>query len=155
MSTLEFFFDYGSPYSHLANGVIDGFAKSAGAGLVYRPMLLGGVFKATGNQSPIFETIEAKRNYGGGSLRRTSALHSVPISMNPHFPINSMGLMRLAVAAQHEGVFEVYHAAAFAGLWQEGLNLGDVEVQAEMIRAAGLDAEKLLARSGDDDVKAN
>ncbi|MEO1914034.1 MAG: 2-hydroxychromene-2-carboxylate isomerase [Myxococcales bacterium] len=154
MSTLEFFFDYGSPYSHLANGVIEGFAKSAGAELVYRPMLLGGVFKATGNQSPIFETIEAKRNYGGGSLRRTSALHGVPIVMNPHFPINSMGLMRLAVAAKHEGVFEAYHAAAFAGLWQEGLNLGDVEVQAEMIRAAGLDAEKLFARSGDDDVKA-
>lgn len=154
MSQIEFFFDYGSPFSHLANGALPGVASSAGATVVYRPMLVGAVFKATGNQSPFYETIEARRTYGGNNLRRTSEYYGVPISMNPHFPVNTLAMMRLAVAAQREGVFEAFHAAAFAGLWQQGLNLGDVDVQAEMIRAAGLDAEKLLALAGDADVKA-
>lgn len=154
MSKIEFFFDYGSPYSHLANGVISEIASSAGANLVYRPMLLGGVFKATGNQSPMMEQVEAKRGYGGSTMRRTSEFHGVPITMNPHFPINTIGMMRLAVAAQREAVFDAFHAAAYPGFWQQGLNLGEVDVQAELIRGAGLDADKLLARAGDDDVKA-
>jgi len=154
VARIEFFFDYGSPYSFLANGVIPALAKSHGAELEYRPMLLGGVFKATGNQSPMMETVEAKRNYAGGALRRTSALHGVPISGNPHFPINTIGIMRLAVAAQREGVFDTYHEAIYPSFWQRGLDLGDPEVQADVMRGAGLDAEKLLARASDDDVKA-
>ena len=71
VSKIEFFFDYGSPYSYLANGVIPPIADVHGVSLEYRPMLLGGVFKATGNQSPMMEPVEAKRNYGGGALRRT------------------------------------------------------------------------------------
>jgi 2-hydroxychromene-2-carboxylate isomerase len=150
---IEFFFDYGSPYSFLANGVIPKIAEKYGATLEYRPMLLGGVFKATGNQSPMMETVEAKRNYGGGALRRTSELHNVPISGNSHFPINTIGIMRLAVAAQREGVFDAYHAAMYPSFWQQGLDLGDPVVQGDVIRAAGLDAAKLLARASDDDVK--
>ena len=154
MTQIEFFFDYGSPYSFLANGVIPTIAEKLGAQLEYRPMLLGAVFKATGNQSPMMETIEAKRNYAGGALRRTSELHGVPISGNPHFPINTLGIMRLAVAAQREGVFDTYHAAVYPSFWQEGLDLGDPQVQGEVLSGAGLDAEKLLARAADDDVKA-
>ena len=154
MTPIEFFFDYGSPYSHLANGVIPGIASAHGRELVFRPMLLGGVFKATGNQSPMMETVELKRNYGGSTMRRTSQATGVELSMNPHFPINTIGMMRLAVAAQREGVFDTFHPAAFAGLWQKGLDLGDPAVQGELIQGAGLDASKLLARAGDDDVKA-
>jgi 2-hydroxychromene-2-carboxylate isomerase len=154
VARIEFFFDYGSPYSFLANGVVPALAQRHGAELEYRPMLLGGVFKATGNQSPMMETVEAKRNYGGGALRRTSALHGVPISGNPHFPINTIGIMRLAVAAQREGVFDAYHEAIYPSFWQRGLDLGDPEVQADVMRGVGLDAEKLLARASDDDVKA-
>ncbi len=154
MAKIEFFFDYGSPYSFLANGVIPALAERHGAELEYRPMLLGGVFKATGNQSPMMESVEAKRKYAGDALRRASALHGVPISGNPHFPINTIGIMRLAVAAQREGVFDTYHEAVYPSFWQQGLDLGDPEVQADVMRAAGLEAEKLLSRASDDDVKA-
>jgi 2-hydroxychromene-2-carboxylate isomerase len=154
VAKIEFFFDYGSPYSFLANGVIPGIAEAKGATLVYRPILLGGVFKATGNKSPMMETVEAKRNYGGGAMRRTSELHGVPISGNPHFPINTIGIMRLAVAAQREGVFNTYHEAIYPSFWQRGLDLGDPKVQGDVVRDAGLDADKLLARAADDDVKA-
>src|SRR5262249_36314759 len=108
---LEFFFDYGSPYSYLANAVLPAIAARHAAELVYRPMLLGAVFKATGNQSPIHERVAAKRAYGGAALLRTAAYHGVPIAMNPHFPINTLSLMRSAVAAQDAGVFERFHAA--------------------------------------------
>ncbi|MFT5441633.1 MAG: 2-hydroxychromene-2-carboxylate isomerase [Myxococcota bacterium] len=154
MQAIEFFFDYGSPYSFLANGVIGGLAEEHAASITYRPMLLGGVFKATGNQSPMMETVEAKRNYGGAVLRRTADQHGLAIAMNPHFPINTIGVMRLAVAAQREGVFDAYHGAMYPSFWQRGLNLGDKAVQADVVKSAGLDAQQLLARAGDDDVKA-
>ncbi len=154
MSPIEFFYDYGSPFSFLANEVIPGLAQRHGAELVYRPMLLGGVFKATGNQSPAMEPIEAKRSYGGRVMQRTAAIHGIEIQFNPHFPINTIGVMRLAVAAQREGVFDAYHAAVYPAFWQQGLDLGKPEVQADVMNRAGLDAEKLLARAGDDDVKA-
>lgn len=154
MQAIEFFFDYGSPYSFLANGAIGGVANKHGASITYRPMLLGGVFKATGNQSPMMETVEAKRNYGSAVLRRTAEQHGLAITMNPHFPINTIGVMRLAVAAQREGVFDAYHGAMYPSFWQQGLDLGDKAVQADVINGEGLDAGKLLARAGDDDVKA-
>jgi 2-hydroxychromene-2-carboxylate isomerase len=151
---LEFFFDYGSPYSYLANGVVGKIAERHGATLVYRPMLLGGVFKATGNQSPMMETVDAKRGYGGSVLRRTAELHGLTIAMNPHFPINTIGMMRLSVAAQREGVFEAFHARAFHGFWRDGLNLGDTTVQAKLMSDVGLDSEKLLASASEAEVKA-
>src|SRR5688572_33396328 len=94
---IEFFFDYCSPYSYLANAVLPDLAKRHAAELVYRPMLLGGVFKATGNQSPMMEPVAAKRAYGGLALQRTAALHGVPFAGNPHFPINTLAIMRSAV----------------------------------------------------------
>lgn len=153
MSSIEFFYDYGSPYSFLANGVIADIARSHAATLQRRPMLLGGVFKATGNRSPMMETVEAKRNYGGPAMRRTSELLDVEIAMNPHFPINTIAVMRLAVAAQREGVFEAYHHAVYSGFWQQGRDMGSPAVQADVMAEADLDAEKLLARAGNDDVK--
>ena len=147
---IEFFFDYGSPYSYLANAVLPDFARRHAAELVYRPMLLGAVFKATGNQSPMMEPVAAKRIYGGRSLQRTAALHGVPFAANPHFPINTLALMRTAVAARHAGVFEAFHAAIYPAFWVEGRNLGDLEVVAEVVARAGLDAAKLagLADTG-------
>lgn len=153
MSQIEFFYDYGSPFSFLANGIIPRVASEHGAELVYRPALLGGIFKATGNQSPAMEPIEAKRAYGGKVMQRTAALYGLEIQFNPHFPINTIGVMRLAVAAQREGVFEAYHAALYPAFWQQGLDLGQKDVQAEVMRGAGLDADKLLALAGEDGVK--
>jgi 2-hydroxychromene-2-carboxylate isomerase len=141
--SIEFFFDYGSPYSYLANAVLPDLARRHGADLVYRPMLLGGVFKATGNQSPIYEAVVPKRAYGMATLRRTTTLCRVPFEQNPHFPINTLGLMRTAVAAQHSGVFERFHAAIYPAFWAQGRDLGDAAVVAEVVAAAGLDAAAL------------
>ena len=151
--TLEFFFDYGSPFSYLANALLPDLARRHRAALVHRPMLLGGVFKATGNRSPIAEPIEAKRAYGGATLRRTAEHFGIPFGSNPHFPINTLALMRTAVAAQHEGVFDAFHAAAYPAFWVDGLDLGDAAVIARLAANAGLDAAKLAERASSDEVK--
>ena len=151
--TLEFFFDYGSPYTYLANHRLAGIRERTGVEIVYRPMLLGGVFKATGNQSPALEPVEPKRSYGGLALRRSAETYGAPFAGNPHFPINTLGLMRTAVAAQRQGVFAVYHQTVYPAFWVDGLDLGDEDVLAGLLTAAGLDAAKLAELCGQDDVK--
>ena len=154
MRRLEFFFDYGSPYSYLANSRLPGLAERTGAELHYRPMLLGGVFKATDNRSPALEPCEAKRSYGFLELRRWIAHLGVPFGGNPHFPINTLLLMRTAVAAQRAGVFEPFHRAVYPAFWAEGENLGEPEVVTRIVEKAGLDARALLEAGGDPAVKA-
>src|SRR5271163_2491632 len=132
---LEFFFDYGSPFSYLADTQLKGLAERTGAGVLYRPMLLGGVFKETGNSSPI--TIEAKRKYMMSDLERWAKHYGVPGPHNAHFPINTMPLMRGAIAAEHSGVFAAYHRAIFDAFWREGLNLDDVTVVRAVLERAG------------------
>jgi len=150
---LEFFFDYGSPYSYLADVQLAAFVERTGAELVYRPMLLGGVFKATGNSSPAFEPCEPKRSYGGREMARWIAHLGVPFVFNPHFPINTILLMRAAVAAQHAGVFESFHRAIYPAFWADGENLGDAEVIARVLGAAGVDAKPLLEATAAPEVK--
>jgi 2-hydroxychromene-2-carboxylate isomerase len=152
--SVEFFFDYGSPYSYLANALLPGVAGRSGAEIVHRPMLLGGVFKATGNQSPMVEPVAAKRAYSGLMLQRSAAHHGIRFQANPHFPINTLALMRAAVAAQRDGVFDAFHAAIYPAFWVRGLDLGDPAVVAQVLSAAGLDAAKLADRATHDDVKA-
>ena len=147
MRTIEFFFDYGSPYSYLANAALPDLARRHAAELVFRPMLLGGVFKATGNQSPMQLAVAAKRAYSGVTLRRTAAYLGVPIESNPHFPINTLPLMRMAVAAQHAGVFAPFHAAVYPAFWVKGLDLGNAAVIGDVVAGAGLDAAQLAERA--------
>jgi 2-hydroxychromene-2-carboxylate isomerase len=154
MRRLEFFFDYGSPYSYLANSRLPALAERTGAELNYRPMLLGGVFKATGNSSPAVEPCEAKRAYGALELQRWIAHLGVPFRGNPHFPINTLLLMRTAVAAQRAGVFDPFHRAVYPAFWAEGENLGELEVVSRVLEKAGLDARALLEAAGDPAVKA-
>lgn len=143
MASIEFFFDYGSPYSYLADAVLPDLARRHSVELVYRPMLLGGVFKATGNQSPMYESVTAKRAYGAVAMRRTAELCGVAVPHNPHFPINTLALMRTAVAAQQAGVFARFHAAVYPAFWAQGENLGSPEVLAAVLTGAGLDAAAL------------
>lgn len=152
--SVEFFFDYGSPYSYLANALLPSVAARHRAELVFRPMLLGGVFKAIGNQSPAAEPVAAKRAYGGKMLRRTAAHFGIPIESNPHFPINTLGLMRRAVAAQRTGDFAVFHQAVYPAFWVAGRDLGDPSVIAEVLTNAGLDAAKLADLATGDAAKA-
>ena len=150
---VEFFYDYGSPYSYLANSQLPGICEELGAELVYRPMLLGGVFKATGNRSPAQESVEAKRRYGGTTMQRWVDHYGVRFGGNPHFPINTLELMRRAVAAQHEGVFAAYHAAVYPAFWDRGLDLGDAELRDTLLAESGLDPERLGAIAASPEAK--
>jgi 2-hydroxychromene-2-carboxylate isomerase len=149
--TLEFYFDYGSPYSYLADSQVEAIAKRAGAVLARKPMLLGGVFKATGNASPM--TVELKSKWSAFDLPMWARFYGVPFNRNPHFPVNTLALMRGAAAAQIDGLFERYHPAMYKAMWVDGRNLNDIKEVAAVLTAAGLDAQKFGNRIQDQDVK--
>lgn len=149
--TLEFFFDYGSPYSYLADTQVEAIARRAGATLVRKPMLLGGVFKATGNASPA--GFEPKSKWGAFDMPMWARHYGVPFARNPHFPVNTLNLMRGAVAAQIDGSFERYHPAIYRAMWVDGRNLNEPAAVAAVLTAAGLDARTFGNRIGEQDVK--
>jgi 2-hydroxychromene-2-carboxylate isomerase len=149
--TLEFYFDYGSPYSYLADTQVESIAKRAGGTLVRKPMLLGGVFKTTGNNSPM--VIKQKSAWSGFDLPLWARHYKVPFQRNPFFPVNTLALMRGAAAAEIDGLFERYHPAMFRAMWVEGRNLNDIGEVAKVLTAAGLDAQKFAGRIQDQDVK--
>jgi len=149
--TLEFYFDYGSPYSYLADTQVEAIAQRAGATLVRKPMLLGGVFKATGNHSPA--ELPQKSAWSAFDMPMWAHHYGVPFQRNPFFPVNTLALMRGATAAQIDGSFERYHPAVFKAMWVEGRNLNDMKEVAAVLSAAGLDAAKFGARIQDQDVK--
>ncbi len=149
--TLEFYFDYGSPYSYLADTQVEAIAQRAGATLVRKPMLLGGVFKATGNHSPA--ELPQKSAWSAFDMPIWARHYGVPFQRNPFFPVNTLALMRGAAAAQIDGSFERYHPAVFKAMWVEGRNLNDMKEVAAVLTSAGLDAGKFGARIQDQDVK--
>ncbi len=150
-ATLEFFYDYGSPYSYLADTQIEAIAGRAGASLMRKPMLLGGVFKATGNASPM--TIEPKSRWSAFDMPLWARHYGVPFNRNPFFPVNTLALMRGAAAAQIDGTFERYHPAIYKAMWVEGRNLNDMAEVAKVLGEAGLDAAQVGRRIQDQDVK--
>ncbi|NWG52809.1 MAG: 2-hydroxychromene-2-carboxylate isomerase [Hydrogenophilaceae bacterium] len=157
VKTVEFLFDFGSPNAYLAHRVIPAIEARAGAKFIYKPVLLGGLFKLTGNQAPMvaFAGIPNKLAYEMLELRRFVAAHKLTrFAMNPHFPVNTLMLMRGAVAAEIDGVLAPYVEAGFTAMWEEGLRMDDPAVWRETFAAAGLDADRLLARTKDDDVKS-
>lgn len=148
---VEFFFDYGSPFSYLADTQLAALERRTGATVVYRPMLLGAVLKETGNASPI--TVPAKGRYMGVELQRWARRYDVPFAANTFFPINTMQLMRGAVAAQHADCFAEYHRAIYPAFWVDGANLGEPEVIRAVLDKVGLNADLILARVEEPDVK--
>ena len=149
--TLEFYFDYGSPYSYLADTQVEAIAQRSGATLVRKPMLLGGVFKSTGNASPM--TVALKSQWSAFDMPLWARFYKVPFNRNPHFPVNTLNLMRGATAAQIDGVFERYHPAMYKAMWVDGRNLNDLGEVAKVLTGAGLDAAKFGQRIQDADVK--
>ncbi len=149
--TLEFYFDYGSPYSYLADTQVEAIATRAGATLARKPMLLGGVFKATGNASPM--TVALKSKWSAFDMPMWARHYGVPFNRNPHFPVNTLALMRGAAAAQIDGLFERYHPAMYKAMWIDGRNLNDIKEVAAVLTEAGFDAEKFGQRIQDQDVK--
>ncbi|WP_457787180.1 DsbA family protein [Pseudomonas sp. PL-6] len=151
--SVEFFFDLGSPASYLAHTQLPAICRDSGAALVYRPMLLGGVFQATGNASPAL--IPAKGRYMLRDLARFAERYGVAMRFNPHFPLNTLSLMRLVVAIQ---LYQPERLAAglqalFQAIWVDGLNLGEPAKVAEVLTAAGFDAEALQAQIAEQEVK--
>jgi len=151
--TLEFYFDFGSPTAYLAHKRLGQLSKQYGLQVRYMPMLLGGVFKATGNTSPV--TIPAKGKYMlEQDLPRFARRYGVPLNFNPHFPINTLNLMRGAIAAERLGCMEAYTNLAFDAVWVQEKNMGDPDVVNQVLSEAGLDAGRLMALSQDPEVKA-
>jgi len=151
---VEFFFDFGSPASYLAWTQLPRIAMESRAEIVWRPMLLGGVFKATGNQSPA--SIPAKGKWLFGDLARWARRYGVTFQMNPWFIINTLPLMRGAAGYQMREPerFLKYVDLMFRGMWEKPVNLGDPSVIAQTLTAGGFDAAAFQAMIGDADVKA-
>ena len=124
---LEFFYDYVSVYSYLANSQLE---TLEGADIVYRPMLLGAVMQATGNRPPA--TVEAKGRYLRSDVAAWARRYALPLTMNPLFPQNTLNALRLALLAQREGVFPEVHRRLFDAMWVEQRNLGDDAVLATL-----------------------
>ena len=153
----QFLFDIGSPNACLSHEAIPAIEKRTGVKFEYVPVLLGGIFKATNNRSPAeslagiknkpeFQMVETER-----FVRRFAVK---PYTPNPFFPVNTLNLMRAAVAAQFESVFEKYVDAAFHHMWVEPKKMDDPEVALKALAGSGLDAAKLLARAQEPEVKA-
>ena len=140
--TVEFFYDFGSPTVYLAATQLPDIAASVGAAIDWRPMLLGGVFKSTGNQSPV--VVPAKAAYMNNDLKRFAKRYGVPFRFNPHFPINTLALMRGAVAYQDDVVVSsTYRDAIFMAIWVEARNLNEPDVIGQVLSDAGLDPAEL------------
>ena len=152
--TVEFFFDLGSPATYLAYTQLPKICKQTDSQLIYRPMLLGGVFKATGNASPI--TVPAKGRYMFQDLDRYAKRYGVPLKFNPNFPINTLMLMRAVTGMQlhHPERFQAFIDCLFHTLWVEGRSLDDPAIVVAVLAQNGFDPNEVLAMTADETVKA-
>lgn len=155
--TVKFHFDFGSPNSYLSHLLVPGIEQRHGARFDYIPVLVGGVFRATGNKAPgeQYAGIDNKVKYERRDLLRFNERHGIAdqFSFNPYFPIITLKMMRGAIAAQRLGVFEAYVDRIFRGMWQAEQNLGDEEILRSWLQDGGLDADQLLQMTADQSVK--
>ncbi|MBQ0743717.1 MAG: 2-hydroxychromene-2-carboxylate isomerase [Pseudomonas sp.] len=148
---LEFFFDVGSPATYLAWTQLPELASRTGADIIWRPMLLGGVFQATGNSSPA--TVEAKGNYTRKDFQRYAQRYGVTLNHNPYFPINTLQLMRGATAFLGTDDFDRYLKAIFTAIWVDEQDMNQPEVVGKVLAKAGFDPTAVLQRISDPQVK--
>ncbi|HEY9236333.1 MULTISPECIES: 2-hydroxychromene-2-carboxylate isomerase [Phenylobacterium] len=155
--TVEFIFDFGSPNAYLASRVLPDIAARTGAELLVTPCLLGGIFKITGNQSPVtaFAEVHGKLAYEALETRRFIEKHGLAeYRANPYFPVNTLLIMRGLIAAGRMGVKDAYLEAVLSGMWERGLKMDDPQVVAQALTEAGLDAKAILEATQDPEVKA-
>ena len=148
---IDFYFDYGSPATYLAWTQIYKIVEEADANLNMIPMLLGGVFKETGNASPA--TVPAKSKWMGADLRMYAKNYNVEFNSNSFFPINTLNLMRGAIAAQKLDIFEKYSDTIFKGIWVKDLNLGDLEVLKDYLEKSGIPSDEVFKLCQDQEIK--
>jgi 2-hydroxychromene-2-carboxylate isomerase len=152
----EFHFDFGSPNAYLAELALPEIERRTGVKFDYVPVLLGGVYKATGNMSPAdsLRGIKNKPEYNALETERFLRRHNITkFRLNPFFPVNTLMLMRGAVAAQFEGIFEPYFRAAYHHMWEDPKKMDDVEVFRSAFLSSGIDIERLMVRAQQEDVK--
>ena len=154
MKQLEFFFDFGSPTAYLAHTQLPALARECNAEIVWRPMLLGGVFKATGNQSPVM--IAPKGKWMWQDMAQWARRYGVPLQIHPNFPANTLTLMRGAAGLQMKdpGRFLQYVDLVYRSMWGMGVDLGNPAILASTLQEAGFDAATFTAMVGDPAVKA-
>jgi 2-hydroxychromene-2-carboxylate isomerase len=153
---VEFQFDFGSPNAYLAELVIPSIERRTGVKFEYVPVLLGGIYKATGNMSPAdsLRGIKNKPEYQALETQRFLRRHNITkFRQNPFFPVNTLMLMRGGVAAQFEGMFEPYFHAAFHHMWEEPKKMDDLDVFRAAFKSSGIDIDRLIGRAQQDDVK--
>ena len=153
---VEFHFDFGSPNAYFSHKLIPGIEQRTGAKFVYVPILLGGVFKATGNVAPMvaFKDVKGKLAYQRLETLRFIKKHGLTrFKMNPHFPVNTVQVMRGAVAAEADGQLEKYVDAVFRLMWEDEKKMDDPEVIRTSLDGAGLDGARTLARIQEQEVK--
>ena len=155
--TIDFIFDFGSPNGYLARKALAGVAQRTGATVNLIPCLLGGIFKATNNASPMvaFGDVKGKLAYEGLETRRFIEKHGLTaFRSNPHFPVNTLLIMRGLVAARRSGVEDAYLGVVLAAMWEQGEKMDDPEVVRRVLDAGGLDGAALIAATQDPEVKA-
>jgi len=155
--TLELIFDFGSPNAYLTLKVLPELLDRTGADLVITPCLLGGIFKATGNRAPMIQYADApaKLAYESLEMRRFIERHGLTrFRMNPHFPINTLTIMRGAIVADDEGNLDDYIDVVNRAMWEDGLKMDDPDVIATFLSANGFDGPALLARTQEPAIKA-
>ena len=148
--TVTFCFDFGSPYSYLAYNYLSPI-KEAGAQIDLKPVLLGGIFKATGNQPPA--TVQKKGEYMFRDIQRWSKKLNVSFKMNPYFPILTVPHMRGAILAQKKNILEDYMQSMFDSMWLKGLNLNDQEILTQVASESGIDPNEFAEGISSDEVK--
>ena len=150
---VDFYFDVGSPAAYLAYQQLPGICSEAGATIAWKPMLLGGVFQATSNQSPMM--VPAKGSYMLDDLGRFAKRYGCAFNHNPHFPINTLMLMRGAAGLQlrEPARLDDYLRAVFKAIWVDGKNMNDPKVVGAVLQEAGFDAAAITALVGDAQVK--
>ena len=155
--TLELIFDFGSPNAYLTLKVLPELLDRTGADLIITPCLLGGIFKATGNKAPMIQYADApaKMAYEHLEMQRFIAKHGLTkYRLNPHFPVNTLTIMRGAIVADEEGNLDDYVEAVNRAMWEDGLKMDDPEVIAAFLSANGFDGPALLARTQEPEIKA-
>ena len=155
--TLEFIFDFGSPNAYLSYRVIPGILERTGAELKIIPCLLGGIFKATNNQSPMmaFGVVKGKLEYETLESKRFVTKHGLArYHFNPHFPVNTLLLMRGLIFAEREGFADRYVEVGLAAMWEDGEKMDDPEVFVRVMDAAGLDGNAIMEGVLEPEVKA-
>ena len=158
MVAFRFYFDFGSPNAYLAHKVLPDIEARTGVQAIYVPVLLGGIFKLTGNQSPVmaFAGIKNKWAYEQLEFERFRLRHNLlNFRYNPHFPVNTLAIMRGAHAAARHGILTPYVNAMFEAMWERELNMADPAVIHAVLDQAGLPAAELIAGAQTDPVKAS